>query len=156
MQENNILDEETREVQAATGNLYTLFDIGLATFIGSPLAGAYMIASNSSVLFGRKQSNFAIWTLGIVLYLLPFLSFGYLGDLMLPSFFIIPVLAAFAMFSFAKNTLEENMQIFWNNGGGVHTKLRVLGVSFAFLLLAMLLLVCFLCVVVSSDEYGRI
>lgn len=119
----------------ATGQpLYRLAAAGLATFFGTPVAGAWVIGQNLKRL-GRQQEVQKAWLTGIGIMLLIFVVAWFLPD----SFPAAPIniAAVFAMHQYAKQSTGEALDRHTASGGTFLSNWRALGVSLLFLLAVM-------------------
>ncbi len=158
-QENTVLDTiiDADEISpTATGSIYTILQIFLATIFGSPLAGAYMLARNCKTLLGEKQTVFGFWLLGIVMFMLPIISLFFFPVKEIEHLLIIPLVASVAMSLYANNSFGIKAEAFLRNGGKPQKLWDFCALTFAFFVLSLAIWV-FIIVLISmnADDYGR-
>ncbi|KJK00908.1 hypothetical protein UB43_10900 [Pseudomonas sp. 21] len=136
----------------ATGEpLYRLAAVGIATFFGTPIAGAWVIVQNLKAL-GRRHESRNIWLMGIGLTL-AILVLGYF----LPentSGTPIAVGTVVGMYYLAKQTFGVTVERHLVAGGQWRSNWRAFGISLLFLLavIAVILVVSFFLVYILGVE----
>ncbi|AGI25633.1 hypothetical protein ACYCAX_03695 [Pseudomonas sp. MT3] len=116
----------------ATGEpLYRLAAVGIATFFGTPVAGAWVIAQNLKRL-GRPEQIRKTWLTGIGVLLLAFVIAWFLPG----SFPAAPIniVTLLAMQQYAKQNIGEELDRHAAAGGAFHSNWRAFGVSLLILL----------------------
>jgi len=121
----------------ALGPLYSVSQIFVATFIGSPLAGAWLMMKNHDALGHDGESARVRWTgVGATLLLL-------VASFLLPDKFpnsILPLAAAFGFRAYAEHELGPAIAHHQAAGGALFSWWRVVGLG---LLWALIVLVVF-------------
>jgi len=136
----------------ATGEpLYRLAAVGIATFFGTPLAGAWVMVQNLKAL-GRRHESRNIWLMGIGLTLAIFVIGYFLPEN--TSGTPIAVGTVVGMYYFAKQTFGVAVERHHAAGGQWRSNWRAFGVSLLFLLavIATILAVSFFLVYVLGAE----
>jgi hypothetical protein len=128
----------------ATGEpLYRLAAVGIATFFGTPIAGAWVIVQNLKAL-GRSHEARNIWLMGIGLTLAIFVLGYFLPENTSGS--PIAVGTVVGMYYLAKQTFGVTLERHLAAGGKLRSNWRAFGVALLFLLavIAVILVVSFL------------
>ncbi|MCP1623031.1 hypothetical protein [Pseudomonas nitroreducens] len=116
----------------ATGEpLYRLAAVGIATFFGTPIAGAWVIVQNLKAL-GRAHETRNIWLMGMGLTVGIFVLGYFLPDNV--SGTPIAVGTVVSMYYFAKQTFGAAVEKHLAGGGQWRSNWRAFGVSLLFLL----------------------
>lgn len=136
----------------ATGEpLYRLAAVGIATFFGTPLAGAWVIVQNLKTL-GRSHESRNIWLMGIGLTLAIFVIGYFLPEN--TSGTPIAVGTVVGMYYLAKQTFGVAVERHLDAGGQWRSNWRAFGISLLFLLavIAVILVVSFFLVYTLGVE----
>lgn len=119
----------------ATGEpLYRLAAVGIATFFGTPVAGAWVIAQNLKRL-GRQAQVRNAWITGIGALIAIFLLGMFLPDSVPAT--PINIAAVFGMYHYAKQHTGAAVEQHAAQGGQFASNWRAFGVSLLFLLAVM-------------------
>jgi len=116
----------------ATGEpLYRLAAVGIATFFGTPIAGAWVMVENLKAL-GRLDEVRKAWLMGLGFTIGMFVVGHFLPD----NFSSTPMAVAtvFGMYQFAKQTFGAAVEQHGGGGGQWRSNWRAFGVSLLFLL----------------------
>ena len=109
--------------------LYRLGAVGLATFIGTPLAGAWLLAHNLQLL-GRADRVAMVWAISVVLLLIT-LALAFVLPEEVPAMpFTIAQLVAMMML--AKHLMEVDIRQHTEAGGAFISNWRAAGVGLLF------------------------
>ncbi|RIJ43002.1 hypothetical protein [Pontibacter oryzae] len=134
--------QEEQGVAVPEEKLFNLSAIMLATFLGGPIAGGYLIYSNYVMLGAPERGKQVIFYAVLIMY-------GLIGSMLflpdatvdkLPNFLIPWVSAAVAYF-IAKNLQGELLTEHAEAGGQFYTRWRAVWVSLVCVLVTILLLV---------------
>ena len=110
VQQSNPFQPPQADLQQATTTqapLYSIAGVGLATFIGTPLAGAWLLAHNLQLL-GRADRVAMVWAMA-VFFLVVTLGLAFLLPEEVPGMpFAIAQLMAMIMF--AKSLMEADLK----------------------------------------------
>lgn len=120
--------------EAASAKLYSVTAVGLATFLGSPLAGAFVMQHNFKIL-GRGKQSLKLWSLAISLLFATFSLSSWRPEIFSAQLLIVPevlVMLVYARLCFADAARWQAERLYSN--------WRVLGICLL-LLLAVLLTV---------------
>lgn len=121
-----------------SGRLYKPMAVGLATFLGSPLAGAYILTQNLKHL-GRSEEIRNVWLIAVGLLLVTMLCAALLPE-SVPSlpFTIVQIIAMGALSNhYTATDLARHLE----QAGSFHSNWRAAGISLLFMLaLAALIL----------------
>ncbi len=157
-QENIVLDTiiDADEIKTAeTGSIYIPSQICAASFLGSPLAGAYMLAYNCNIMNVSIQKRVSVWLLGIFLFLSPyFMSFLFPENPFI-RMIILACVATAIMFFYAKNIFKTEMESFWDKGGDMKGAERVIFMSCLFFMLSFMLNILLIGYIDGFDDYAR-
>ncbi|MFI8481637.1 hypothetical protein ACIGCM_13825 [Pseudomonas sp. NPDC078700] len=105
--------------------------IVIATILGTPLAGAFVLHHNLIVL-GRSRESFRLWLVAISLFIVTFAFCEVLPEAYGAQLLIVP--EALIMFGYAKYSFADSAQL---QARGFYSNWRAVGVCLL-LLLAML------------------
>ncbi|AZC33603.1 hypothetical protein PUP68_29635 [Pseudomonas chlororaphis] len=121
------------QTPAATAplRLYSINAVGLATFLGTSLAGSYMIAANLKAL-GRESEVKKAWYVGIGLLVLMMVLGGVLPESVPAMVFVLPPL--FAMNAYARQLFGPVVIEHKLSKGPFFSLWRVAGISLLFML----------------------
>jgi hypothetical protein len=122
---------------AGTGRVYSIRQITAATFLGTPLAGAILMAGNATA-FGEAQRRRSYLIGGAVATVLVFVV-----ALLLPDRFpnsVLPLAYTLALQAVATRLQGANVQAQLTAGSRHHSNWRVLGVGVACLAATILVL----------------
>jgi hypothetical protein len=109
--------------------LYRLSAVGLATFLGTPLAGAWLLAHNLQLL-GRADRVAMVWATSVALLLVTLVLAFVLPEEVPAMPFAIAQLAA--MMVLAKNLMEADIKQHTEAGGAFLSNWRAAGVGLLF------------------------
>lgn len=136
---------ELRTAPTADQNLrlYSVAAIGLSTFIGTSMAGAYFISQNLKAL-GREAEVKKVWGMGIGVFLAMTLAGFFLPENIPAVVFILPQI--YGMNAYARQLFGPQVIEHKTNGGPFVSLWRVAGISllFALALAAVFLIVALL------------
>lgn len=119
----------------ATGEpLYRLAAAGIATFFGTPVAGAWVITRNLKSL-GRHDEMRKAWLTGIGIMVVIFIAAWFLPESVPAT--PINIAAVLAMHQYAKQTTGAALEQHSANGGSYLSNWRAFGVSLLFLIVIM-------------------
>ncbi|MCK9814667.1 hypothetical protein BK634_22785 [Pseudomonas chlororaphis] len=96
------------QAPAQSPRLYSVAAIGLGTFVGTSVAGAYFITQNLKAL-GREREINKVWAMGIGIFIAMTLAGFLLPDSVPGIVFILPPI--FAMNTYARQLLGPQLQI---------------------------------------------
>jgi len=136
----------------ATGEpLYRLAAVGIATFFGTPIAGAWVVVQNLKAL-GRDSDLRNAWLMGLGFTLGIFILGYFLPDNI--SGTPIAVASVVGMYQFAKQSFGAALEQHLAGGGQWRSNWRAFGISLLFLLavIAVILVVSFFLVYVFGVE----
>lgn len=123
------------ETPAATGApLYRLGAVGIATFFGTPVAGAWVMAQNLNRL-GRHSQMRNAWITGVGAFIAIFLLGWFLPESVPAT--PINIAAVFGMYHYAKQHTGAALEQHASDGGTFLSNWRAFGVSLLFLLAVM-------------------
>ena len=121
--ENPILDAP----EIPSGKIYTIRSIWWATFLGSPLAGAYLLSKNNEVL-DQKNNVLVIWGVAVALIVLGIgVSFTGFMTSFLPAF--LPIVG---MNTFAQAQQKTEIERFISLKGQTQSVWTAVGISLFF------------------------
>lgn len=120
----------------ATGSLYTPVQVFLATFLGSPLAGGWLIAANYKAL-GRHDAQLKCLLAGVIATLVSIAAALFLPDT-IPGL-LIPAALAAATQQVASKLQGEQIEHHLSTGGKKHSVWRVVGVALLAIVVALVL-----------------
>ena len=130
--------------------LYSLGQITVATFLGSPLAGAWLMATNHKSLGQAEQAGKSMWlAVGGTLLLLVASTF-------LPERFpnsVLPVACALGFRAYAEATFGKDIKSHQAMGGPRFSWWRAVGIA---LLCVVALLAVIMGVLVALEQFGVI
>ncbi len=98
-------------------SIYTSTHVIVASFIGGPFVGVYMIGQNFKTL-GNKSAAIKTWLIGTSISFLMLVGFIFLPTQItkyIPSF-LIPMLYSIVLFSFTKSYQEKNIKEYLKEG----------------------------------------
>lgn len=117
------------QVASSQAPLYRLAAVGLATFLGTPLAGAWLLAHNLKLL-GQANRVAMVWAVAVAL-LVATLGLAFVVPEEVPAMpFAIAQL--FAMMAFAKHLLEADIKRHTEAGGAFLSNWRAAGIGLLF------------------------
>jgi len=111
--------------------LYSVAAIGLSTFLGTAIAGAYFISRNLKAL-GREAEVRKAWTMGIGVFLAMTLAGFFLPDNVPAVVFILPQI--YGMNAYARQLFGPQVVDHKANGGNFVSLWPVAGISLLFCL----------------------
>lgn len=129
------LDQLPRCAGVDDAKLYSVTAIVLATLLGSPLAGAFVMQHNFNVL-GRSNQSFRLWAIAISLLVT---AFGISG--LLPEAFGVQLLIALetlAMLVYAKLSFADSVEL---QPKAFYSNLRVVGICLLLLLVMLVAII---------------
>lgn len=132
VQPSNPFQTPQADLQQATTNqqpLYSIAGIGVATFIGTPLAGAWLLAHNLQLL-GQAHRVAMVWGISVVLLLVTLVLAVVLPDEVPALPFAIAQLMAMIML--AKNLQEADLKQHADAGGAFLSNWRAAGIGLLF------------------------
>lgn len=118
--------------------LYSLMAVGLATFIGSPLAGAYVLAQNLKTL-GRPAEVATVWAIAVAVLVLTMVCAMLLPDEVPALPFTIVQIAIMAWL--ANSRIGPDLLQYVEKGGVLYSNWRAAGIALLFTLALIVLLV---------------
>lgn len=110
--------------------LYKMSAVSLATFLGTPLAGAWIMVRNLRAL-GRVAEIRRVWGIGVVLVILVAVLGVVLPDGVPSSIFVVAQVVS--MQAFARQTFEPAVRAHEAAGRPMHSNWRAAGVAALFL-----------------------
>jgi hypothetical protein len=134
VQQSNPFQTPQAELQSTTitrSPLYSIAGIGVATFIGTPLAGAWLLAHNLQLL-GKADRVALVWGLSVVLLLVTLVLAFVLPESVPAMPFAIAQLMAMIML--AKNLVEADLKQHAEAGGAVLSNWRAAGIGLMFII----------------------
>lgn len=134
VQQSNPFQTPQADLQQTTTQhppLYSLGGIGLATFIGTPLAGAWLLAHNLQLL-GQAHRVAMVWGISVVLLLVTLVLAFVLPEEVPALPFAIAQLMAMIML--AKHLLEFDIREHLEAGGVFLSNWRAAGIGLLFTL----------------------
>lgn len=109
--------------------LYKIGAVGLATFLGSPLAGAYLLGKNLQVL-GRGGETGAVWGIAIAIFLVC-MALAFILPESVPAIpFTIAQVAG--MFFLAQQRIGPTVVLHTEQGGALYSNWRAAGIGLLF------------------------
>lgn len=132
VQPSNPFQTPQADLQQATTNqqpLYSIAGIGVATFIGTPLAGAWLLAHNLQLL-GQAHRVAMVWGISVALLLVTLVLAVVLPDEVPALPFAIAQLMVMIML--AKNLQEADLQQHADVGGAFLSNWRAAGIGLLF------------------------
>jgi hypothetical protein len=118
--------------------LYSINEISLASLIGGPLAGFYLISTNFEVLDKKSLSNtnfilgiIAAIFLGVVIVLIPQDIMDKVPGILIPALFVPPI------YFYAKKVQGQEIKEYFNNGGIKHSLRETVGISVLALIITL-------------------
>jgi hypothetical protein len=125
-----------------TERLYSLNQIAVATFLGTPVAGAWLTARNQETL-GRAQESSRTWTIGIATTLL-LLVVSYLLPDRFPNS-VLPLACALGFRALAEARFGPAISAHRNAGGRWFSWWQVVGIGLlcALILVAVVLVIAY-------------
>ncbi|WP_241201274.1 hypothetical protein [Ectopseudomonas toyotomiensis] len=134
VQQSNPFQPPQADLQQATTNqspLYSVAGVGLATFIGTPLAGAWLLAHNLQLL-GKADRVAMVWGISVLLLVVTLvLAFVLPEELPAMPFAIAQLMA---MIMFAKSLMEADLKQHAEAGGAFLSNWRPAGIGVMFTL----------------------
>lgn len=109
--------------------LYSVAGVGLATFIGTPLAGAWLLAHNLQLL-GQAHRVAMVWGISVVLLLVTLVLAFVLPEEVPALPFAVAQLMAMIML--AKNLMEADLKQHVEAGGAFLSNWRAAGIGLLF------------------------
>lgn len=134
VQQSNPFQTPQADLQQASTNqapLYSIAGVGLATFIGTPLAGAWLLAHNLQLL-GKADRVAMVWGVSIALLLVTLVLAFVLPEEVPALPFAIAQLMAMIML--AKNLMEAELKQHTEAGGAYLSNWRAVGIGLLFTL----------------------
>lgn len=134
VQQSNPFQTPQADLQQTTTNqapLYSIAGVGLATFIGTPLAGAWLLAHNLQLL-GKADRVALVWGVSIVLLLVTLVLAFVLPEEVPALPFAVAQLMAMIML--AKNLMEVELKQHTEAGGVFLSNWRAAGIGLLFTL----------------------
>ncbi|MDH0098209.1 hypothetical protein N7333_16620 [Pseudomonas sp. GD04158] len=132
VQQSNPFQPPQADLQQATANqlpLYSVAGVGLATFIGTPLAGAWLLAHNLQLL-GKADRVAMVWGISVFLLVVTLVLAFVLPEEVPAMPFAIAQLMAMIMF--AKSLMEADLKQHAEAGGAFLSKWRAAGIGLLF------------------------
>lgn len=134
VQQSNPFQTPQADLQQASTNqapLYSIAGVGLATFIGTPLAGAWLLAHNLQLL-GKADRVAMVWGVSIALLVVTLVLAFVLPEEVPALPFAIAQLMAMIML--AKNLMEAELKQHTEAGGVYLSNWRAAGIGLLFTL----------------------
>ncbi len=145
-----------KEEPHITRKLFSTKHIGFGTYLGGPLAGAYMIGQNFKKLNKTKESKYSIYVgilftivLFIAIFLIPENIIDKIPNVLFPA--IYTVISYLIARHFFGNLIEKND----NNKNQFHSWWRAAGVGFISFLILIAVLFAFIYFETSDVQYGN-
>jgi hypothetical protein len=134
------MTDQILDIPSAAPRIYKDNSIAIATFLGGPLAGAYLIAENFKA-FHDPTKAYTTWLYTIIISVV---IFGIL--FLIPAAENVPNLVFPALFALAAHYVVKHFQgdkltTHINSGGPVHSGWRVLAVTLISLIVTLLIAV---------------
>ena len=132
VQQSNPFQPPQADLQQATTTqapLYSIAGIGVATFIGTPLAGAWLLAHNLQLL-GQAHRVAMVWGISVALLLVTLVLAVVLPDEVPALPFAIAQLMVMIML--AKNLQEADLKQHADVGGAFLSNWRAAGIGLLF------------------------
>ncbi|WP_097305204.1 hypothetical protein [Pseudomonas chlororaphis] len=129
---------QTPAAATAPLRLYSINAVGLATFLGTSLAGSYMIASNLKAM-GRESEVKKAWYIGIGLFILMMVLGMVLPESVPTVVFVLPPI--FAMNAYARQLFGSAVLEHKLSKGPFFSLWRVAGISLLFMLAVFVALI---------------
>ncbi|MGY4819525.1 hypothetical protein ACVNP3_26745 [Pseudomonas chlororaphis subsp. piscium] len=129
---------QTPAASTAPLRLYSINAVGLATFLGTSLAGSYMIASNLKAM-GRESEVKKAWYIGIGLFILMMVLGMVLPESVPTVVFVLPPI--FAMNAYARQLFGSAVLEHKLSKGPFFSLWRVAGISLLFMLAVFVALI---------------
>lgn len=140
VQQENPFQAPQAELQPALGNmppLYSIAAVGLATFLGTTLAGAWLMAHNLQLL-GKADRVTMVWGIAVALFLLTLvLAFVLPEDVPALPFAIAQLIG---MILLARNLMEAELKQHAEAGGAFLSNWRAAGIGILFTLAVVALM----------------
>jgi len=116
---------------AANSNLrlYSIAAVGLATFSGTSIAGAYIMAATLKAL-GREREAKSVWYIGIGIFVAMTLAGFFLPDSVPAMVFTLPPI--FAMNAYARQLFGPQVTRHKTQGGAFHSLWQAFGIGLLF------------------------
>ncbi|ARU87651.1 hypothetical protein [Pseudomonas sp. M30-35] len=115
--------------------LYSVAAIALATLLGSPLAGAFVMQHNFNVL-GRRHQSFRLWGIAISLFVAAFFICAFLPETFGAQLLI--VLETLVMSVYAKRSFAGSVEL---QGKAFYSNWRVVGICLLLLLVMLVAII---------------
>lgn len=134
VQQSNPFQPPQADLQQATTNqppLYSVAGVGLATFIGTPLAGAWLLAHNLQLL-GQAHRVAMVWGISVVLLVVTLVLAFVLPEEVPAMPFAIAQLMAMIML--ARYLMETDLKQHAEAGGALLSNWRAAGIGLLFTL----------------------
>ncbi|PIA68570.1 hypothetical protein CDR19_20945 [Ectopseudomonas toyotomiensis] len=134
VQQSNPFQPPQADLQQAPTNqspLYSVAGVGLATFIGTPLAGAWLLAHNLQLL-GKADRVAMVWGISVLLLVVTLVLAFVLPEEVPAMPFAIAQLMAMIMF--AKSLMEADLKQHAEAGGAFLSNWRSAGIGVMFTL----------------------
>ncbi len=122
-------------------SMYSLTQIGIATFLGTPLAAGYMLAANYAALGQRRMGIHVAWVSLVVVILFGLIPVNPITD---PGLSVAVLVGQVVLALVAANQLQGKMLAsFESMGGKYHPMIRAVAVGLitAFVLTAVILII---------------
>lgn len=132
VQQSNPFQPPQADLQQAAASqlpLYSIAGVGLATFIGTPLAGAWLLAHNLQLL-GQAHRVAMVWGISVALLLATLVLAFVLPEEVPAMPFAIAQLMAMIML--AKNLMEADLKQHLEAGGTFLSNWRAAGIGLLF------------------------
>ncbi|ALN18204.1 hypothetical protein [Ectopseudomonas mendocina] len=132
VQQSNPFQTPQADLQQTTAQhppLYSVAGVGLATFIGTPLAGAWLLAHNLQLL-GQAHRVAMVWGISVVLLLVTLVLAFVLPEEVPALPFAVAQLMVMIML--AKNLMEADLKQHVEAGGAFLSNWRAAGIGLLF------------------------
>ncbi len=145
--ENTLGTDETSQYK-----LYTLGQIGVATYLGGPIAGCYLVSENFKHFDNTRLAN-KIQIIGIVSTFLLFAGILLVPERIMDSIpnMVIPLIYTALIAGYAQKSQGETIKESLAIGYQKYSGWRVAGVSLGFLFLELLYIIAL--VIVIPEEF---
>lgn len=134
---HNQIGVEGNTQESPSYKLYSANSVGIATFFGSPLAGAYLMSRNYKVLGNQKNAYMAI-LYGVLTLVASFILVLLLPDYIPSGILTLPEL--FATVQLMKHLQGPALEKHLSNNGALESRWKAFGISIMFMVVIMALM----------------
>lgn len=119
--------------------IYTKKWVFIASYIGGPIAGCYLVSRNF-IVFGQKELAKKVLTIGVIASLFLFAILVFIPDELVKKIpkSLIPITYSVLIYQYLIQTQGKAIDEHLKNGGRKHSRWKVIGISLIALVLTLL------------------